>query len=597
MKDLIRKLCFLLSPSERRHLFGLYVLTILGSILEALGVGAIPAFIIVINDTKGVSKYPIVERLIRMNFGSGRELFLWEASGLILVFVLKHAYLILLAFATRRFLFNRQIALSTRLFRAYLLSPYTFHLQTNSAALVRNVGSEVHQALTAVLMPTLDGAMELLVIAFIVCMLLTVEPVACLFALVLVASACGIYASFFRKRLSEYGKQQQEARKRMVQDINQGIGGFRDARILGREEYFVNALNVSATTFARAGRFQRTAGDLPRRFMEIVAVLGMLVIALVLLERSADIQSVVPRLALFAVAAVRLMPSVNRVSEAVSSIRFARHSVDIVYADLSNLEKQAIPSTNAGVTLPLHRSIEIKGVDYRYPGSDKDALKDVSLTIHRGSVVGLVGPSGAGKTTLANLILGLLEPTTGLIAVDGIDTRTNMRSWQRNIAYVPQTIYLADDTVRRNIAFGLRDSEIDSKKLESAIRAAQLESVIESLPKGLETIVGERGVRLSGGQRQRIGIARAIFHDPELLVMDEATSSLDNETEEYVIEAIDFMKRTRTIIMIAHRLSTVRQCDELVFIKNGSVQARGTYQTLAAENIDFQTMVALTTKP
>jgi ABC-type multidrug transport system fused ATPase/permease subunit len=597
MRDLIRKFCFLLSAADRRHLLVLYVLTILGSILEALGVGAIPAFIILINDTKAISKYPIVQQLFRVDFGSGRELFLWAALGLILLFVLKNAYLSLLAYAKNRFLFNRAVDLSTRLFRAYLLSPYTFHLQTNSAALVRNVSSEVHQALTAVLMPTLDGAMELLVIAFIVCMLLVVEPVACLFALVLVASAYGIYASFFRKRLSQHGKQQQDARRRMVQDINQGIGGFRDARILGREEYFVNALNGSATTFARAGHFQRVAADLPRRFMEIVAVLGMLLIALVLLKRSTDIQSVVPRLALFAVAAVRLMPSVNRVSEAVSSIRFARYSVDIIYADLINLEKQAIASTNTGVTLPLHRSIEIKGVHYRYPGTHKDALKDVSLTIHKGNVVGLVGSSGAGKTTLANLILGLLEPTAGVIAVDGVDTRTNMRSWQRNTAYVPQTIYLADDTVRRNIAFGLQDSDIDLKKLESAIRAAHLESVIESLPKGLDTVVGERGVRLSGGQRQRIAIARAIYHDPELLVMDEATSSLDNETEQYVIEAIEFMKRTRTIIMIAHRLSTVRQCDELVFIKNGSVQARGTYQTLAAENVDFQTMVALTAKP
>jgi len=414
---------------------------------------------------------------------------------------------------------------------------------------------------------------------------------------VLVATASAIYAAFFRNRLSQYGKQQQDARRRMVQDVNQGIGGFRDARILGREEYFVNALKSSASTFARAGHFQHVASDLPRRVMEIVAVVGMLLIALILLERSADIQSVVPRLALFAVAAVRLMPSVNRVSEAISNIRFAHHSVDVVYTDLINLERQVVPAAGTGVTLPLRRSIEIKGVHYRYAGTQKDALKDVSLTIHKGSVVGLVGPSGAGKTTLANLILGLLEPTAGTISVDGVDVGTNMRSWQRNIAYVPQTIYLADDTVRRNIAFGLYDSEIDNKKLEIAIRAAHLQSVIESLPKGLETVVGERGVRLSGGQRQRIGIARAIYHDPELLVMDEATSSLDNETEQYVIEAIEFMKRTRTVIMIAHRLSTVRQCDELVFIKDGSVQARGTYQTLAAENIDFQAMVALTAKP
>ena len=595
MKDLIGKFCFLFSRPERRYVCLLYLLSILGAVVEVLGVGAIPGFIILVNEPQSITAHAGVQRLLHlMNLEFGPNLFLRAGVVLVLLFILKNAYLSLLTYAKMRFVLNRQIGISERLFRAYLLSPYMFHLQTNSATLMRNLNADVNQALTMVLMPTMTAAMEILVMAFIVVLLMTVEPVACLLALLLLGSVSGFYFYFIRKHLAHYGARQQQLRKKMVQSINQGIGAYRDARILGREEYFVNALKQATTDFARTVRFRQVAADLPSRFIEIVAVMGMLLVSFVLLERAVDVRSVVPKLALFAVAAVRLMPSVNRVSEAVSSIRFSRSSADVICDDIRNLEKPLELGRQRDVPpLPLRDRIELRGVRYRYPGTNDDALKGISLTIKKGSSVAFVGPSGSGKTTIVNLILGLLEPTDGTVDVDGRDLRTNLRGWHRNIGYVPQTVYLTDDTVRKNVAFGLEEAEIDPRKLDAAIEAAQLRSFLQTLPNGLDTLVGEHGVRISGGQRQRIGIARALYNDPELLVMDEATSSLDNETERYVIEAIEFLKGNRTIIMIAHRLSTVWECDELIFMKNGSIQNRGTYQELLTNDAEFQTMVTL----
>jgi ATP-binding cassette subfamily C protein len=595
MRDLIGKFCFLFSRRELSYLVALYFLSALGAVFEVLGVGAIPTFMILVIRPQAITTYAGVQRLLRlMNLRIGPDLFLWASLGLVLLFILKNAYLSLLAYGKSRFVLNRQIHISERLFRAYLFSPYTFHLQTNSAALTRNVHIEVSQALNMVLMPALTIAMEVLVIAFTAVLAMTVEPVAGALAFLLLGSASGVYMYFIRKRLAYYGMHQQQLGKRMVQDIREGIGAYRDAKMLGREEYFVNAVRQTSSEFARTARFRQIAEDFPTRFIEICAVSGMLLVMFVLLKGAADVQSVVPTLVLFGVAAVRLLPSVNRVSAAVSSIRFCRYSVDAIYDDIVHLEKPSEFGSRGDVKpLPLRNCVEMRGVHYRYPGAHDDALKGISLTIKKGSSVAFVGPSGSGKTTLVNLILGLLEPTNGVIEVDGSDLRTNLRGWQRNIGYVPQAIYLTDDTVRKNVAFGLKESEIDPRKLDAAIEAAQLRPFLQSLPNGLDTVVGERGVRLSGGQRQRIGIARAIYIDPELLVLDEATSSLDNETEQYIIEAIGALKGNRTIIMIAHRLSTVWQCDELFFIKNGGIQNRGTYQELATKDAEFQRMVTL----
>ncbi|MEX0929736.1 MAG: ATP-binding cassette domain-containing protein, partial [Balneolales bacterium] len=317
-------------------------------------------------------------------------------------------------------------------------------------------------------------------------------------------------------------------------------------------------------------------------------------IALILVLQGRAVQSIIPILTLFAVAVVRLMPAFRDVVGNYTNIRFNIFAVDPVFDDLKELERERsaihLNGTRKPSPLTLKNSIKIEDLHYKYPNSEAQALNGIDLEIPKGSAIAFVGASGAGKTTIVDVLLGLLPPTRGVIKVDGRDIRTNLRAWQSNIGYIPQFIYLSDDTIKRNIAFGLEDDEIEDYKLDNAIKAAQLDRLVQNLPKGYNSVIGERGIMLSGGQRQRIGIARALYHNPEVLVMDEATSALDNVTEKYIIQALEKLRGDRTMIMIAHRLTTVRNCDVLYFMKDGVIEASGSHAELLERSSDFKLM-------
>lgn len=595
MKESLRKLAFLLNRRERWQLLFLFALMVLGATLEMIGVGAIPVFVSLLSNPDAVMEHEAVRALNDyLGVTSPRQLVLLAAAGLAILFVAKNSYFALFAYLGARYTYNRQVKIASRLFQAYMYSPYTFHLQRNTAELLRNMNQEVPRAIGEVLMPAMGLVMEMLVLAAIFSLLITVEPLVSFVALVTLGTTSALFYMAVRQKVSVYGQQQQHYSRMILQSIHQGLGGIKIAKVLGRERFFTDAFSRHAKGYAQAIRFKAIISQMPRLFIEIIGILGLLGIASVFILQGRSMASIVPTLALLTVAVARLLPSFNRITMALTGLRYGRYALDVVYDDLRMLERESMAEENAPLQrFFFHASIELDDLSYRYPDASETALKGISMKIPQGSAVAFVGPSGAGKTTVVSLILGLLEPVGGAIRVDGLDIRENLRAWQRQIGYIPQEIYLSDDTIRRNIAFGLPDSEIVDENIAAAVTSAQLQGLIDSLPNGLDTVTGERGIRLSGGQRQRIGIARALYHHPQVLVMDEATSHLDNETERYIMEAIERLRGARTLIIIAHRLSTVHQCDRLFFLKGGQLDAEGTYPELLRTSRGFRNMAAV----
>ena len=594
MIEILRKLRYLLSSREKWQAIGLFVLMLGGVGLEMLGVGVIPAFVAVLDNPDRLLQYDLARQAYdAVGITSHQEFILWCAGGLAVIYLVKNGYLALMVYLRTRYVQRRKVSIGNRLFGAYLRSPYTFHLQRNTADLLRNANNEATKAIDAALMPALRLTMEGLVLVGIFGLLLWAEPIVSLVASVMLGGVCGGFYYLIQHQLSERGKERQHYRGKVIQSINEGLGGIKTTKLLGREAHFQQSFFHNASRLADASIFKTVTGALPRLIIETAAVFGLVIVAVIFIAQGRPLAGIMPTLTLFAAASVRLIPSFNRITMALSQIRYGHHAVDVIYDDLCSLEAQVSTNGRAGTSaIQLRSAIAMRDVHYRYPGADDDALKGLTLEIPRGSAAAFVGPSGAGKTTAVNAILGLLTPTGGAVCVDEADISKNLTGWQRQIGYIPQDIFLSDATIRENVAFGLGDDQIDEEAVEQAVESAQLGRLLGRLPDGLDTMVGERGVRLSGGQRQRIGIARALYHNPQVLVMDEATSDLDNETERYIMEAVERLRGDRTLIIIAHRLSTVKSCDRLFFLKEGRLDAVGTYDELFRESAGFQAMAA-----
>jgi ABC-type multidrug transport system fused ATPase/permease subunit len=375
-----------------------------------------------------------------------------------------------------------------------------------------------------------------------------------------------------RRNVGRYGLLQQNAQALRIKSISQGLGGIEEIKVLGREAYFVSEFAKHERTFSEVSRYAMVLNQMPRLFMETVAFSALfLAVAGVLLSggRAADL---LPTLALFAVAAMRLMPSVNRIQSAITRISYYRPSIGVVCTD-ARREQQEGAGEPESSDIQFAHEITLRDISYIYPGASSPSLQGINLTIPKGASVAVVGASGAGKTTLADIILGLLKPSSGQILVDGEDVDRSLASWQRHLAYIPQTIFLSDDSIRRNVAFGIEDDEIDDDRVWSALELAQLKAHVEAMPCQLDTVVGERGVSLSGGQRQRVGIARALYNNPDVLILDEATSALDADTERAISQSIDALAGSKTLIVIAHRLSTIEKCTLKIHLHNGRIES------------------------
>ncbi len=592
MQDVLRKIIEILPAKDKIKLGVLFILMLIGGALEIFGIGVIAGFVAVVANPDALFEIAWLEKFLAFfSVEDSRDILLYGTIFLIVVFLIKNTYLVFYKYIKSRFIFNRYKSISNRLFSIYMNVPYSFHLQRNSADLIRNITNESHALATNIMLPILQIATEGIMALGIIILLLVVEPTVTLITLILLGGISVLFLKGTKNKIQKHGKKALDERARIIKTVNEGIGGFKDTTVMNRQSWFVVKFQESVTNISNAHIYQQTIRQSIRPAIETIAIVGMLAITLFLLEQGYSIGALASILALFALSIQRLLPAINNIISEYSSLRYHLYALEPIYHDIITLK--SYEKENQGrkdEKIHLKEKIELKNVSYNYPESKEAVLKDISLTIPRGSATGFVGATGSGKTTLIDLILGLLEPTEGNIFIDKKDIKENVRSWQKNIGYIPQFIYLSDDTVRNNIAFGLDEKEIDEKKINEAVNVSQLNEFVKNLPRGLDTFIGERGIRLSGGQRQRIGIARAIYNNPEILIMDEATSSLDNVTEKFIIEAIEQLKKDRTIIIIAHRLTTVKNCDKLYILKDGKIIDSGSYNELLGKSEDFKKM-------
>lgn len=574
MLDIINKLFYIIPSGKRLSLFLIFVGMLTGSILDVISIGSIPLFVSIVTNPEKVFLNQSYSNVFDF-FGidSQEKLVLAGVLFLITVLSLKFFYFFLFNKFSTAFIYRTYKEISRKLFHKYMNAPYTFILRRNTAEMIRSISADINHVIEQVMLPLLRILMELLLIATTVSLLFIVEPLVTAIVLVLIGTISVSLSYIIKNKTKDFGRLAINERKNIITVINEGLGGLKDIKVLTREKWFEKKLSQSVNEFSKSQSYILFINSMTKYVLEILLVKTMLLISLILYFGGRSIDSVVPILSLFAAATVRLMPAVQTIINYLNLFRYYKHTVNPIYEDLKTLEFDIgygePADEDEGKRLLLKNSIVLDRINFTYPGIKTPVIIDVSLKIKKNSVVGFVGPTGSGKTTLIDLILGLLYPDSGSIWIDNADLKQNIRQWRRNIGYVPQHIYLTDNTIMRNIALGYPEEEIDKQKIISAVKAAQLEKFIVELPEGLKTKVGERGIRLSGGQRQRIGIARALYNEPEVLILDEATSSLDNETEKYVIEEINKLRGNRTIIIIAHRLSTLQNCDEIFTLRKG----------------------------
>lgn len=559
---LLGKLIGLLSPKDRGRALSLLALMIVGMAFETLGIGLVLPVLQLLAQPEALTTSKLLRPVYEfVGRPEPREMVLAGVAGLVAVYFCKSVFLGFLYWIQMRFAFRLQADVSERLFDTYLRQPYTFHLQRNSAELMRNIVIEVAQLIANCVLPALILATETLVLVGLFVLLFAIEPVGAMAAMLVIGAAGWVFHRVTGRYLVHWGQVRQGHEALRLQRIQEGLAGAKDVILSGREGEFIRQYRIHNDGAADVTEKQKTLQKLPQLWFELLAISGMATLIVVMLGRGVAMADMLSTVGLFAAASFRMLPSANRIASAVQSLRYGMPVIDVVSAELQLPVISA--DGKAGTPLPFERQVEFDRVSYRYPAGERLAIEDLSLEIRCGETIGLIGASGAGKSTVVDLFLGLIQPQSGTIRVDGVDIASRLRDWQVRIGYVPQSIFLSDDSVRRNVGFGLADADIDDTLVWHALRLAQLAEFVEFLPDRLETRLGERGVRLSGGQRQRIGIARALYHNPSVLVLDEATSALDTETEREVMEAVWALQGRKTILIVAHRLSTLARCNHI----------------------------------
>ena len=590
----------LLTPRERVRGLQVLALIVLMALFEALGVLAIMPFLAVLADPGMIESHALLARLHAAAGApeTARFLMLLGAGALGLV-VVGAAVRTVTELAINRFIQTRVHSFGVRLLQTYLRQPYPFFLQRHSGDLQRAILSEAEKVVQAVYWPGMLLVANGTVLVVLVALLVAVDPLVALGATVVLGSAyLSIYLAV-RQRLRRIGAEGVAANQARFQATTEALGGIKGVRLQGAERQVLDRFAAPSEALARRIAASTTISHVPKYAIEAIGFGGILALALVLLARhgadGAALGQVLPLIGLYAFAGYRLLPAVQAVYRGFTMLRFGDAGLASVEADLRlGRDVPDLPAGPPPALLPLRQALRLERVSFAYPGGSGAGLHGIDLTVPAGARVGIVGRTGSGKTTLVDVILGLLTPDAGQVLVDGAAlTPDRLRGWQRAIGYVPQDIFLRDGTIAENIAFGADPDDIDPAAIERAARLAQLHDFVTTeLQRGYETRVGERGVRLSGGQRQRIGIARALYHDPTLLVFDEATSALDNETERLVMDAIAGLGGDRTVLMIAHRLSTVRDCDMILVLEGGRLAGLGRYEDLLADNDAFRRIAA-----
>lgn len=573
---IFKKYSLILSKHQKFRILQLAAMMMIGGLLETCSVSLILPFMNAVMEPEAEMEKWYGQLLYRtLGTDDPRTYLMILAIALAVLYVGKNVYLLMEYNIQHRFVYGNMFALQERLLDTFIHRPYEYFLHVSSGDVVRIISTDTRFAFD-LLVELLSMLTEMVISLMLVAAIFVITPVITLCIAGLLLLIMLFIFAILKPALHRMGVNLQKSAAGMNKWLLQSIQGIKEMKVMRKEQFFKESYNCYGKSYVQSIRWHMTLRSAPRFIIEGVCMGAMFIMMALLIGGGAELQSIVPMLTAVAMAAIRLLPSVNRISGALNGIAYSEPMLDKVIENMRILEEnpaQANGGKQQGLSVPkLRHTLDFERISYHYPGSEEAVLSDASMTIRHGESVGIVGPSGAGKTTSIDIILGLLNPQDGRVLVDGVDIKNDLPGWLSQIGYIPQMIFMLDDTIRANVAFGIPEHEIDDEQVWRVLREAALEEFVRSLPVGLDTQIGERGVRLSGGQRQRIGIARALYQNPEILIFDEATSALDNETENAIMESIHGLHGTKTMIIIAHRLTTIEACDHIFRVECGQMK-------------------------
>lgn len=573
---IIKKLSYVLNSNQKAKIFGMSVLILIGGLLETLGVGMILPVITVILDVDRMEKNYWVQLIVRtLDLKDMNQFIVLLLVSVILIFVIKNIYLLVLSYIQAKFVNGSQHKAGSYMLEEYLNRPYEFYLNADIPTIFRILDGDIPKVFQ-LLMQLIRLVTEMVVAVCLFILLLIIDFKMTMFLMVMLVLMTLIIVKVLKPKLNTIGKENQKVQSVAGRWRTKAVYGIKDVKVLNKEHFFASFYKQHTLYGTELTVKYSVLNNIPRTIIETACIAGVLAYLAICIVMGSDVTSLMSQITAFAVAAIRLMPSMNRINTYLTDIAFYEPSLDYVYehVDFSRYKAEGdyIPVEPVNPTpIKIDQDIELRGIGYSYPNTDKKILDQAEMTIPLGKSVGVVGPSGAGKSTVIDIILGLLRPQEGNVLCNNRDVYDNYPSWLSHIGYIPQVIYLSDDSIRSNIAFGVAEEKIDETRIWQVLEEAQMAEFVRRLPEGLDTSVGDRGVRISGGERQRLGIARALYHNPEILIFDEATSALDNATEQAVMEAIHSFHGKKTMVIIAHRLNTIEQCDLIYRVEDGKI--------------------------
>ena len=569
----------LLDQKQKKQMIGIIFMMLIGGVLESLGIAMIVPVMTTVMDPDSVEKSDILRPIYHgLGLTDTLQLAAIIMVALVLVFVVKNIFLYFMNVVQLRFVYTNQFATSRRMMINFMKRPYEYYLGADTAVIQRNITSDVNN-MYGLILSCLQLTSEIIVFICLVAILLYSDAGMTMFIAGLLVVVLLVIKYVIKPVMKKAGEDNQDYYSGLYKWIDESVTGIKEIKIAAKENYFINGYANCGAGYVNAVQKYNLYNSTPRLLIETISIAGMIGYMLFVMKRGVSITDLLPQLTVLAAAAARLLPSANRINNYMTAISyfepfFMNVSDNLqteIHDDKVSYDADRYLQKNNVDKLPVTQKIELKNIVYQYPNTETPVLDDADMTIPVGKSVGIVGTSGAGKTTIVDVMLGLLQPKSGEILADGVEVRDHYQSWLKNIGYIPQTIFMLDSTIRKNVAFGYDDDDIDDSKVWQALKEAQLDEYVKGLPEGLDTKIGERGIRLSGGQRQRIGIARALMEDPEVLVLDEATSALDNETEAAIMDSINRLHGRKTLIIIAHRLQTIEKCDIVYRVKDGKV--------------------------
>ncbi len=576
MKDIFRKFNKVLNKKQKSRVVVLIFMILIGAVLETLGVSMIYPLIETVMMPEVFEQNAMIVWICNvLGYTSAEQFVTFMLLALIFIFIFKNLYLLLLYYVQHSFITNSQYRISRDLLKVYLNRPYEFYLNASTGDIMRTVYSD-STGIFNLLLQCMQFITEFMVAIFLGTYLLIIDPVMTIVMGILLVGITLLSSAFLKPRISRIGEESRQQQSKMYKTIMQSINSVKDVKVYAKEDAFLGIYRKYGKRYYNLARDHEVLSSVPRLAIEAFSLSGVLAYMAVMMKLGQNVQTMVPQLSAFAVAAVRLLPSASRINTYLANIAYYRPTLDYVYANVElpkdvderAAEAKAVTETDK---LRFHDCIKVEQLYYKYPNTDKYIFENARMQVPYGKSVGIMGPSGAGKTTVVDIMLGLLRVESGTITCDGVNVLEHYGQWLANIGYISQTINMVDDTIRANIAFGVDVDDIDDARVWQVLEEAQLADFVRNLPNGINTVIGERGVRISGGQRQRVGIARALYHDPEILILDEATSALDNDTEAAIMEAIENFHGRKTMLIIAHRLKTIENCDIIYKVENGKI--------------------------